>query len=296
MLRFLHFFLQAVPIGSRACILILLVTVLAACVGGAVPEVDGPWPRLDPASAEPETGTVARLPKEWTFYSQPPEMFGVPVLRPSGGTEWDVTGRWTAAAADLSGRQGWLLKRDWYRLTGDVAPWGRVALWGQLPDDWIVGDRMAVPTVTPPWGKPWRTVPYSVGHVLAVPVDGTIALHACPDRACPVLEWPTRAQMVPVTGQLTDGDGRVWYRVEFRQKILWAESDSERLTGSWASRLRRVVTRAAGYRSCEPVVLFPPPPHALCPVDTTGRFLDEFERGYDRLDPVFGRLVRLEDD
>lgn len=286
---------QAVPIGARVCALLLLAMVLAACAGGAIPDVDGPWPRLDPAPAGPATGTVARLPKEWTFYSQPPEMFGVPVLRPSGGTEWEVTGRWTAAA-DLSGHQGWLLKRDWYRLTGDVAPWGRVVLWGQLPNDWIVGDRMAVPAVTPPWGKPWRTVPYSVGHVLAVPADGTIALHACPDSTCSVLERPVRDQAVPVTGQFTDGDGRLWYRVEFRQKILWAEAGSGRLTVSWAGRLRRGGAEAAGYRSCEPVVMFPPPPHTLCPVDETGRFLDLLEREYDRLDPIFGRLVRLEDD
>ncbi|MXZ26472.1 MAG: hypothetical protein F4Y80_16760 [Caldilineaceae bacterium SB0665_bin_21] len=77
--------------------LILLAVVLASCSGGAIPEVDGPWPRLDLAPAGPATGMVARLPKEWTFYSQPPEVFGVPVLRPSGGTEWEVTGRWTAA-------------------------------------------------------------------------------------------------------------------------------------------------------------------------------------------------------
>lgn len=256
------------------------------------------WTALGPAwiQAGPATGTVARLPKEWTFYSQPPEKFGMPVLRPSGGTEWEVTGRWTAAAADLSGHQGWLLKRDWYRLTGDVAPWGHVVLWGQLPDDWIVGDRMAIPTVTPPWGRPWHTVPYSVGHVLTVPADGTITLHACPDRACPVLERPVRDQAVPVTGQFTDGEGRLWYRVEFRQKILWAEDGSGRLTVSWAGRLRRGDAEAAGYRSCEPVVMFPPPPHTLCPVNKAGRFLDLFEREYDRLDPVFGRLVRLEDD
>ena len=88
----------------------------------------------------------------------------MPVLRPSGGTEWEVTGRWTAAAADLSGSQGWLLRRDWYRLTGDVAPWGRVVLWGQLPGEWIEGDPKAVPTVEPPWGETWRTVPYSMAN------------------------------------------------------------------------------------------------------------------------------------
>ena len=295
MLYFLRFSPRAVPIGSRMYALILLAVVLAACSGGAIPEVDGPWPRLDPAPVGPATGTVAHLPKEWTFYSQPPEVFGVPVLRPSGGTEWEVTGRWTAAAADLSGRQGWLLQRDWYRLTGDVAPWGRVVLWGQLPGEWIEGDPKAVPTVEPPWGESWRTVPYSRGHVLAVSADGQLALHACPDTDCPVLERPVRNQAVPVTGQFTDG-GRLWYRVEFRQKILWSEAGSGRLTVSWAGRLGRGGAEAAGYRSCEPVVMFPPPPHTLCPVNEAGRFLDLFEREYDRLDPVFGRLARLEDD
>lgn len=38
--------------------------------------------------------------------------------------------------------------------------------------------------------------------------------------------------------------------------------------------------------------MVPPPPHTLCPVDAEGRFLSAFERQYDRLDPVFGRLPR----
>ena len=101
---------------------------------------------------------------------------------------------------------------------------------------------------------------------------------------------------MPVTGQFPDGDGRLWYRVEFRQKILWVEAGSGHLIVSWAGRLRLGGAEAAGYRSCEPVVMFPPPPHTLCPVDETGRFLKLLEREYDRLDPVFGRLVRLEDD
>jgi len=110
-------------------------------------------------------------------------VFGVPVLCPSGGTEWEVTGRWTSAAADLSGRQGWLLQRGWYRLIGDVAPWGRVVLWGQLPDDWIVGDPMAIPTVTPLWGQPWRTVTSAIRWSISTHGTGR------PESPCC---WPTR--------------------------------------------------------------------------------------------------------
>ncbi|MCY4520387.1 MAG: hypothetical protein OXC13_06360 [Caldilineaceae bacterium] len=40
----------------------------------------------------------------------------------------------------------------------------------------------------------------------------------------------------------------------------------------------------------EPLVLFLPP-HALCPVNADGCFLDPFDRAYDDLVPVFGRLV-----
>ena len=294
MVSFLRPFLRAVPMVLAVCFWLL-----TACVGGAVPEVDGPWLRLDPAPAEPATGVVAHLPEEWILYSQPPELFGVPVLKPSGDTVWEVTGRWTSPADALEGQLYWVLMGplwDWYRLSGDVVPWGRVVLGGQLPDDWIAGDPANLPTVIPPRGEPWPSVPYSVGHVLAAPANGTIALHVCPDRACPVLERPVRDQAVPVTGRFTDGDGRLWYRTEFRQQILWAESASGRLTVSWAGRLRRGGAEAAGYRSCEPVVMFPPPPHTLCPVNGNGRFLDPFEREYDQLDPIFGRLAGLEVD
>lgn len=75
-----------------------------------------------------------------------------------------------------------------------------------------------------------------------------------------------------------------------------AEAGSGRLTVSWVDWLRRGSAVVAGYRSCDPVVMFPPPPHTLCPVNKAGRSLDLFEEEYDRLDPVFGRLVRLEDE
>ena len=72
--------------------------------------------------------------------------------------------------------------------------------------------------------EPWHTLSYSMGHVLAAPADGILALYACPDRVCSVLARLVWEQAVPMTGQFTDSDGRVWYRVEFRQKILWAEA------------------------------------------------------------------------
>ena len=296
MSRFLPLWPRAARILLSACTLTLAVVLPAACAGGPLLAVDGPLPRLDPAPAEPATGVVAHLPKEWMLYSQPPATYGVPVLSASGGTEWEVTGRWSTEPDTLDGQQYWVLMApvwDWYRLSGAVEPWGHVALWGQLPGEWLEGDPGAVPAVEPPWGEPWRTVPYSRGHVLAASGDGQPALHACPDTACPVLERPARDQAVPVTGQFTDG-GRLWYRVEFRQQVLWAEASSGRLTVAWAGRLRRGGAETAGYRSCEPVVMFPPPPHTLCPVNGDGRFLDLFEREYDRLDPVFGRLPRPE--
>lgn len=269
---------------------------LAGCtvgVGDTLPDVDGPLPRLDSAPVEPPTGTVARLPKAWLFYTRPPEMYGMPVLRAAAGTEWVVTGRWTAEPGVLEGHQYWVLMGGvftWYRLAADIVPWGRVHLWGQLPDDWVHGDRTAVPMVEPSWGESWRTVPYSRGHVLIVPADEQPALRVCPDLACPVLERPVRGQAVPVTGRFTDDAERPWYRVEFRQQILWVGAGAGRLAVSWEAYLRRGDAEAAGHRSCEPLVLFPPPPHTLCPVDGEGRFLDLLERERDRLDPVFGRL------
>ena len=256
--------------------------------GSYLPDVDGPLPQLEPAPASPKTGAVARLPKAWLLYSQPAPAYGVPVVRANAGTEWAVSGRWTAPVDDLPGRQGWILDRSWYRLAGDVAPWGRVHMWGQLPDAWIHGDPVLL--VAPAVGTTWHTVPYSVGHVIEPVGDRELQLQACPESACPVLARPETGQRVPVTGRQTDAVGRDWLRVEFRQMILWVSADTVRVRISVADRLRRRAVSAAGYRSCEPVVLIPPPPHALCPVDADGRFLNDFERQYDRLDPVLGRL------
>ena len=153
----------------RAVVILMAAGLLAGCaagVGDNLPDVDGPLPRSDSAPVEPPTGTVARLPKAWLFYTRPPEMYGTPVFRADGGTEWAVTGRWTAEPEVLEGHQYWVLMGGlftWYRLAADIAPWGHVYLWGQLPDDWVHGDRTVVPMVEPSWGEPWRTVPYSRG-------------------------------------------------------------------------------------------------------------------------------------
>ena len=270
----------------------LTACLLAACTAGAgsyLPDVDGPLPRLEPAPTEPPTVTVARLPKAWRLYSQPPETYGVPVLMANIGSEWGVTGVWEPPA-DIPGRQGWILDRAWYRLVGDVAPWGRVHVWGQLPDEWVQG--APLPLVEPTGGTPWHAVPYSAGHVVEPIGDRELQLRTCPEPECPVLARPDPGHRVPATGRLTDGMEQAWYRVEYRQQILWVPADAVRVRISVADRLRRRVLSAAGYRSCEPVVLLPPPPHALCPVDEQGRFLDTLERNYDRLDPELGRLPR----
>ena len=273
---------------------------LAGCVaglGGDIPPVDGPTPVLEPAPYDIEPFAVVRLPPEWILYSSPPELFGVPVLQAVGDTEWELTGRWTvdpARAMRMKGNQVWVLMGGiytWYRLMGTVEPWGRVYVWAQLPDDWVYGDPAAVPAVEPVPGIPWTTVPHSLGHVTEPARGATVLqLRACPDTACPVLGRPGDGQLVPVTGRLTDASGVSWYRVEYRQQILWMPAASARLRISLAGRLRRHGAQAVGYRSCEPVVMFPPPPHTLCPVGADGRFLDLFEREYDWLDPVFGRL------
>lgn len=271
----------------------LLMCLLAGCVAGEIPVVNGPIPLLDPAP-DPAADAVAmvRLPKPWKFfYSRPPELYGVPVLEPEGGTNWEVTGQWSADGDALEGQQYWVLMGGiftWYRLTADLPPWGRVHLWAQLPDDWVHGNREAIPQVEPIPGDPWRSVPFSHGHVLDPAGDTPLELRACPDLACPILERPQEGQLVPVTGLLTDAAGRVWHRVEFSQTILWAPAG--RIDIPLAVHLRQYGTQAAGYRSCEPLVLFPPPPHTLCPVDGEGRFLDALERERDPLDPIFGRL------
>ena len=278
-----------------ACAALLLAGCIAG-IGGDILQVDGPIPGLEPAPDDIETFAVVRLPQDWLLYSQPPEVYGAPVLRASGDTEWDLTGRWTVdpgRAMQMKGNQVWVLMGGiytWYRLTGTVEPWGRVHVWGQMPNNWVYGGPDTVPEVEPVPGTPWTTVPYSLGHVAESARDATVLqLRACPAPACPVLGRPEAGQLVPVTGRLMDASGREWYRVEYRRQILWVPVDSVRIRISLSGRLRRHGAQAAGYRSCEPVVMFPPP-HALCPVGTDGRFLDLFEREYDWLDPVFGRL------
>ena len=274
-----------------------LATWLTACAGGAhLPAVADPEPWLEPVGSDlaapaAGTGTIARLPKAWLLYSQPPEVYGVPVWQAPAGTELAVTGRWHAPPG-LSGFQPWALMSeiwDWYRLTAHLPAWGQVHVWGQLPPDWVqAGDD--IPWVEPPWGEPWETVPYADGLILVPPAATPLALHVCPRTVCPILERPARGQAVPVTGRHQDAEGQLWWRVEFRQTILWAEAGTGVLRRSRAGFRRRGGRNAAGVRSCEPVVMFPPPPHTLCPVNAAGRFVDEFERQYDGLDPIFGRL------
>lgn len=168
----------------------LMACLLAACgagTGSDLSRVDGPLPRLDPAPSGLVTGTVAHLPKAWRLYSRPLALFGVPVLMAAAGSEWTVTGYWEPPAA-IPGRQGWLLDRIWYRLAGDVLPWGRVHVWGQMPDDWIHGD--PVPPVEPAAGTPWSTIPYSTGRVVEPVGDREMQLRTCPEPVCPVLARP----------------------------------------------------------------------------------------------------------
>ena len=290
-------YLRLLSTGIPAAGAALLLAACVAGLGGDIPPVDGPTPVPEPAPDDIAVFAVVRLPPEWILYSSPPELFGVPVLQQAAdGKVWELTGRWPVdrdRAMQMKGYQVWVLMGGiyaWYRLTGAVEPWGRVHLWAQLPDDWIYGGPTAVPAVDPVPGIPWTTVPHSLGHVAEPARGGTLELRVCPDTACPVLGRPEDGQLVPVTGRLTDASGREWHRVEYRQQILWTPVDSGRIRISPAGRLRRHGAQAAGYRSCEPVVMFPPPPHTLCPVNAQGRFLDLFEREYDWLDPVFGRL------
>lgn len=110
-------------------------------------------------------------------------------------------------------------------------------------------------------GDPWHSVPFSQGHVLE-PVRGApLKLRVYPDMACPIQAHPEDGQLVPVTSKLKDDTGREWYLVEFRQQILWTPVDPGHIRISLAGRLRQHGTDAAGYRSCEPVVMLPPLPH-----------------------------------
>lgn len=81
------------------------------------------------------------------------------------------------------------------------------------------------------------------------------------------LSWtgPRTTIWVPVTGLLTDSSGEEWHRVEYRQQILWSPTAEGRVRISLAGLMRRQGAQASGYRSCEPVVMFPPPHHTLCP-------------------------------
>ena len=284
---------RAVRLATGA-VLVVLALCAAGCTAGEIPVVDGPRPAPERALAAADTQppATARLPKPWLLYDRPAELYGVPVLEPEGPTEWAVTGRWSAgddgSHQAIAGRQYWVVMGRtfaWWRLTGEVAPWGRVHLWAQLPADWIVVGRDAVPGISPPRGAGWDSVPYSLGHVLAD--SRGVELRACPAGDCPIAGRPQDGELVPVSGRLTDAAGREWHRVEYRQTILWTPARRVRVPMDVAWPRARP---PAGWRSCEPLVLFGPPPHTLCAVDAEGRFVDGRERERDRLDPVFGRL------
>ncbi len=256
-----------------------------------LPEVEGPIPQLEAAPAATSSTTVLRMERPWTFHNRPNELFGVPVVKVEPETNWTVTGQWRADSVLLSGEQPWVLLGNiynWYRLDVDMEPWGRVHMWTQVPPEWVHGHE-PVPFVNPrhdPILSP-QPVPYSHGHVLkwkGVPHS----LRSCPQLDCPVLERPVQDDLVPVTGVLTDAEGEQWHRVEYRQQILWTPASPTAF--SFAGHRRRHGDEAAGFRSCEPVVMFQPPPHTLCPVERSGLFMDDFERLFDWLDPIHGRL------
>ncbi len=275
--------------------LILIGVSCASCASGLlgeIPLVESPLPQLH-GPEFPEVGSVI-IVNDWIFYSVPPEKYGVPILRAQAGTEWKVTGRWRPSPP-VSGNQWWVLThyRDWYRLNAEVPPYGLVSVWGQLPVAWLREGQMEdVPWVEPPWGQVWNTVPFSAGRVLVSSDDHLLDLHVCPDIACPIWEQPVSGDAVPVTGQYEAEEGLRWWRVEFEQVILWVPVSQGSLHMTLLGWARHVgLTQGAGWRSCQPIVLFPPPPNTLCAVNHEGRLLDEFEREYDWLDPVFGRLA-----
>ena len=98
---------------------------------------------------------------------------------------------------------------------------------------------------------------------------------------------------VGVIGQLRAA-GRWWLLVEHSQQLVWMERPgvSERAFRGWGPLLNLVFERPGKrFRSCLPVVLFPPPVWRRCEAEAeSGRLADPFERGYDLLDPVFARF------
>ena len=255
-------------------------------VTGPLPELEEAYPSL------PGTPRMV-IHNSWTLYSHPAPRFGMPVMRTSEGETWEVTGRWHPDP-EPPGYQWWVIApyNTWYRLRSHIQPGGLVSVWSLLPDQWMTGAVLDdIPWVDAPWGQVWDVVPYSIGHYLVAKEDLPLALHTCPQVECPVFYQATTN--VPVTG-VFGRETETWYRVDYKETQLWVQgTETQGLSMSPRGRLRLLSNPAGlpspGWRSCEPIVFFPPPPVALCPVDAQGRFTDEFERQYDKLDPVFGR-------
>ena len=270
--------------ATRAAGLTLAWLLLAACAAEAVPAVTGPLPELAAVQPALPGGPAFKTPKAWALYSQPGPRFGAPVGWSNVGATLAVTGRWRPDP-ELSGRQWGPPYETWFRLNTDLPPWGLVTVWSALPPQWLPGRTAEeIPWVEAPWGQVRDSVPYSLGHFLQPEAGESLPLHTCPALACPLFGTAPAAAQVAVTG-LYGAEPDRWYRVDFRQAVLWVRAaDAPRLQYTWRPR-----REASGWRSCEPVVLFPPPPLTLCPVNAQGRYVDEFEREYDRLDPVYGR-------
>ena len=251
-----------------------------------------------------ELRTPARSPA-WEWYDRP-----APIGGRFGGfleveTPYRVAGPWTLEETSRvsmpdGSYQGWAVQVPGVRWLAVLLPDG-VLGWVHTFESWAPGwEGLPALEATPrPRGTPYpsRFLGTQRNHAVRVREGGSLyarlddGLREAPGNIVAVEE----DGRVGVIGALRRGrDEPRWLLVEYGQRLLWAADPGffDRALRGWGPLLHAAFgNREARFRSCLPVVLFPPSSWSRCDAGMDGRMADRFERGYDRLDPVYGRMA-----
>ena len=260
------------------------------------------------ASAGLTASVALRTPASspaWDWYDRP-----APVGGRFGGfleadTTYRVAGPWTLeetsrVSMPAGSHQDWAAQVPGMRWLAVVLPEG-VLGWVHAFESWAPGwdGLMAIEATPRPLGVPYSARYLGTRWNHAVRIREGTRLYARLDEGLREAPWNVVAAeddgRVGVIGALRRGRDRPrWLLVEYHQRLLWVADPgfSDRALRGWGPLLHAAFGgRQARFRSCLPVVLFPPPWWRRCDVDSAGRMADRFERGFDRLDPVYGRMA-----
>ena len=235
------------------------------------------------------------------LWSAPASAYGQVVGRLARDQRMGLRGHWTAEG--LEGHQGRVGIPGTVRVEGRH-PIGRpggaaeATVWAHVPARWVLGGRTVRRVPVP--GRPWTAVPVGNGAELGARDGRVVVLRGCASVECAAI------------GRLGPGDGRgrggrmVWPEAPAGTPAGWRLAEAAGLVGyvrvrdtrAHPRRLGRVLDRLWGgsgrVRSCVRLVFGSGGYVGRCAAGARRRMRDPFERGYDRLDPVLGRVGHAE--